>query len=127
MRRFGLLLASGAVLLGSSAADAQKRTYINPVDFDQRYNFEQINDGASYRTSADPAIVNHKGVYYMFQTLADGYWSSTDLIDWRFVTPSRWPFDSIVAPAAWSDGEKIVLQPSMMEPEAILSSSAPET
>ena len=127
MRRFGLLLASGAVLLGSSAADAQKRTYINPVDFDQRYNFEQINDGASYRTSADPAIVNHKGVYYMFQTLADGYWSSTDLIDWKFITPSRWPMDSIVAPAAISDGERIIIQPSMMEPESILATTVPET
>jgi xylan 1,4-beta-xylosidase len=127
MRRFGLLLASGAVLLGSSAADAQKRTYINPVDFDQRYNFEQINDGASYRTSADPAIVNHRGVYYMFQTLADGYWSSTDLIDWKFITPSRWPMDSIVAPAAISDGERIIIQPSMMEPESILATTAPET
>src|ERR671913_309594 len=127
MRRFGSLLASGAVLLGSSAADAQKRTYINPVDFDQRYNFEQINDGASYRTSADPAIVNHKGVYYMFQTLADGYWSSTDLIDWKFITPSRWPMDSIVAPAAISDGERIIIQPSMMEPESILATTAPET
>ncbi|TFI57827.1 coagulation factor 5/8 type domain protein [Sphingomonas parva] len=121
--------AAAAVLAGSSAiAQAPgKKTYINPIDIDYRYNFEQINDNASYRTGADPAIVQHKGAYYMFQTLADGYWRSTDLVDWQFITPSRWPFDSIVAPAAWSDGEKIVLQPSMMEPEAILSTTSPET
>ncbi|GAA4018982.1 family 43 glycosylhydrolase [Sphingomonas swuensis] len=124
MRRAALLTAT---LLAAAPAAAQQRTTINPVDIDYRYNFEQINDGASYRTGADPAIVRHKGAFYMFQTLADGYWRSTDLIQWRFVTPSRWPFDSIVAPAAWSDGEKIVLQPSMMEPEAILSTSTPET
>jgi hypothetical protein len=127
MRKTVSLLATCTALLASTAADAQKRTYINPIDFDQRYNFEQRNDDASYRTSADPAIVNHKGVYYMFQTLADGYWSSTDLIDWKFIAPSRWPFDSIVAPAAISDGERIIIQPSMMEPEAILATTAPET
>jgi xylan 1,4-beta-xylosidase len=115
------------LLAGSAAAQPVKRTYINPIDIDYRYNFEQINDNASYRTGADPAIVRHKDAYYMFQTLADGYWRSTDLIDWRFIKPSRWPFDSIIAPAAWSDGERIILQPSMMEPEAILVTEAPET
>jgi xylan 1,4-beta-xylosidase len=112
---------------GSAAAQPVKRTYINPIDLDYRYNFEQINDNASYRTGADPAIVTHKGAYYMFQTLADGYWRSTDLIDWTFIKPSRWPFDSVVAPAAWSDGARIVLQPSMMEPESILVTDSPET
>lgn len=114
-------------LAGSAAAQPAKRTWINPIDLDYRYNFEQINDGASYRTGADPAIVRHKDAYYMFQTLADGYWRSTDLVDWTFVKPSRWPFDSIVAPAAWSDGDRILLQPSMMEPESILVTDAPET
>ena len=40
MRRFGLLLASGAALLGSSTAHAEKRTYINPVDVDYRLAFD---------------------------------------------------------------------------------------
>lgn len=120
-------LLSCCLLLAAAPVSAQQRTTINPVDIDYRYNFEQINDGASYRTGADPAIVNHRGVFYMFQTLADGYWRSTDLANWRFITPSRWPFDSIVAPAAWSDGEKIILQPSMMEPEAILYTTDPDS
>jgi hypothetical protein len=122
-----ILLAGFAITVAAAPAHARKRTYINPIDLDYRYNFEQINDNASYRTGADPAIVTHKGAYYLFQTLADGYWRSTDLIDWTFIKPSRWPFDSIVAPAAWSDGERIILQPSMMEPEAILVTEAPET
>jgi hypothetical protein len=126
MIRASLCLAALG-LAGSAAAQPAKRTWINPIDLDYRYNFEQINDNASYRTGADPAIVRHKDAYYMFQTLADGYWRSTDLIDWTFVHPSRWPFDSIVAPAAWSDGERIILQPSMMEPESILVTDAPET
>ena len=44
-----------AAVLGTSA-DAEQRTYTNPLDIDYRYNFEQINDGISYRTGADPAI-----------------------------------------------------------------------
>lgn len=122
-------ILAGLLLSASAAAPAElpRRTYINPIDIDYRYNFEQINEGVSYRTGADPAVVRHGDAYYMFQTLADGYWRSTDLIDWQFITPSRWPFDSIVAPAAWSDGERILLQPSMMEPESILSTTAPET
>ena len=124
MRQFVLVTAALAL---AAPATAQQRTYANPLDLDYRYNFEQINEGVSYRTGADPAIVNHKGTYYLFLTLADGYWRSTDLIHWTFVTPSRWPMQSIVAPALWSDGKELIVQPSMMEPGAILSSTAPDT
>ena len=119
--------ACATLALAFAPASAAQRTTINPVDIDYRYNFEQINNGVSYRTGADPAIVNHQGIYYLFMTLADGYWRSTDLIEWRFVNPSRWPFDSIVAPAAWSDGSRIILQPSMMEPESILATTDPDS
>lgn len=126
MNRISLLLG---LCLAATAAHAQpgKRTYANPVDIDYRYNFEQINQGISYRTGADPVIVRHKGAYYLFQTLAEGYWRSTNLVDWTFITPSRWPVGSVVAPAAWSDGERLYLMPSMMEPGAVYSSENPET
>ena len=123
-----ILFAAGAAFLAFPAA-AQKRTYINPVDVDYRYNWEQTNAGVSYRTGADPAIVQHKGAYYLFQTLADGYWRSTDLIDWTFIKPSMWPFDGVVAPAAISDGDRLILMPSISftRPGSILVSTAPET
>ena len=124
--RSHIVLLTGALGLASAAA-AQQRTYINPLDVDYRYNFEQINEGVSYRTAADPAVVNHKGTYYLFLTLADGYWRSTDLMHWQFVAPTKWPMQSIVAPAAWSDGERIILEPSMMEPGSILSTRSPDT
>ena len=118
-----------AAALLVSAAHAEKRTYINPVDIDYRYNWEQRNQGISYRTGADPVIVRHKGAYYLFQTLADGYWRSTNIIDWHFITPARWPFGGIVAPAAISDGDRLILWPSMSftRPGSILVSTAPET
>ena len=125
MRTIAVIIA-GAVLLPTAVA-AERRTYANPVDVDYRYNFEQINNGVSYRTGADPAVVNHRGTFYLFMTLADGYWRSTDLIDWQFVTPSRWPFNGIVAPALWSDGKRIIIQQSMMEPGSILASSDPDS
>lgn len=102
------------------------RTYANPIDIDYRYNFEQVNEGISYRTGADPVFVRHGDAYYLFQTLADGYWRSTDLLNWNFITPNRWPFESIVAPAAISDGKRLIVMPSAMQPRAVLVTTQPE-
>ena len=127
MRNLAIVLIGAAAF--ASPAAAQKRTYINPVDVDYRYNWEQTNEGISYRTGADPAIVQHKGAYYLFQTLADGYWRSTDLIDWTFIKPSMWPFDGVVAPAVISDGDRLIMMPSISftRPGSVLVSTAPET
>ena len=130
MRALAMFGAAASAVLGADqAAGAQRRTYINPIDIDYRYNWEQANQDISYRTGADPVIVRHKGAYYLFQTLADGYWRSTNLVDWQFITPSRWPFEGIVAPAAISDGDRLILWPSMSftRPGSILVSTAPET
>ena len=124
-----LRFTAAAVLTVSTQAPAEQHTYANPVDLDYRYNFEQINDGVSYRTGADAAVVNHEGAYYLLLTLADGYWRSTDLIHWDFITPSMWPNGGIVAPAVASDGDRLIIQPSnsFTQPSSIYVSTAPET
>ena len=52
------------------------RTWCNPIDIDYKYNFEQINEGISYRSGADPVIVRHRGEYVLFVTASGGYWHS---------------------------------------------------
>ncbi|MEJ8628773.1 hypothetical protein P0F65_00160 [Sphingomonas sp. I4] len=49
------------ILALALAAVTPAQTYANPVDIDYRYNFEQVNEGISYRTGADPVIVRFKG------------------------------------------------------------------
>ena len=114
----------------TASVQAQSRgitTYVNPLDIDYKYNFEQINQGISYRSGADPVIVNHGGEYFLFGTIAGGYWHSRDLIQWRFVVPNRWPFEDIVAPAARSVRDTLYLLQSTTVPRPILSSVRPET
>ena len=74
--------------LGNAQSDGI-HTYANPLDINYQYNFEQLNQGISYRSGADPVIVPHRDAYYLFATVSGGYWHSEDLIHWRYVTPTR--------------------------------------
>ncbi|GJG86485.1 endo-1,4-beta-xylanase [Gemmatimonadetes bacterium T265] len=112
---------------GRAAPARGPRTYCNPLDLDYKYNFEQLNEGISYRSGADPAVVVHRGAYYLFETIGDGYWRSTDLLRWRFVRPSRWPFEDVVAPAAWTKGDTVLLMASATAPRPVLYTTRPET
>ena len=83
-----------ALLLATTAAHAQfpgQQTYCNPLDIDYKYNFEQQARGISFRSGADPVIVNHKGEYFLFVTISGGWWHSKDLVNWRFIKPDVSP------------------------------------
>ena len=75
------VVALGAFWLFGSLCESQEptRTYANPIDIDYKYNFEQHNQGISYRSGADPVIVVQRGQYYLFETIGEGYWRSKDL------------------------------------------------
>jgi xylan 1,4-beta-xylosidase len=123
-----LSAALGMLMFGAVAARAQSsgiHSYCNPVDIDYKYNFEQLNQGISYRSGADPVIVRHGDEYFLFETVAGGYWRSRDLIHWHFIVPTRWPFEDIVAPAALSVRDTMYLMQSTFEPRPILFSTEP--
>ena len=115
------LLALGAAT--SVSSQTQRGTYANPIDIDYRYNFEQHNEGISYRSGADPVIVVQGGEYYLFETIGDGYWRSRDLGTWDHITPSQWPLTDIVAPAVLSVRDTIYLLPSTTSPRCSSSDS----
>jgi xylan 1,4-beta-xylosidase len=126
-----LLLVTSVIEAQSTASSAarapRQRTYANPIDIDYRYNFEQLNQGISYRSGADPVIVGQRGKYYLFETLGGGYWESSDLGTWKHITPTRWPINDIVAPSVLSVRDTIYLLPSTTSPLPILMMTEPGT
>lgn len=94
MMMFLLLLATG------SLAAQENETYCNPLNLDYTYMIYNAHNDISYRSGADPAVVEFRGEYYMFVTRSMGYWHSTDLTDWEFVKPEKWYFEGSNAPAA---------------------------
>ncbi len=121
------VFAGAVAALNAGAQAPPQRTYANPIDIDYRYNFEQHNEGISYRSGADPVIVVQHGQYYLFETIGDGYWRSRDLGAWEHITPSRWPLTDVVAPAVLSVRDTIYVLPSTTRPLPIMMLTKPET
>ncbi|GAB3316860.1 family 43 glycosylhydrolase [Larkinella ripae] len=110
---------------------AQQQTYCNPMDISYRYNFEQLNERISYRSGADPVIINHKvgnkpGEYFLFVTISGGWWKSNDLVSWQYVVPDKWPMEDMCAPAALSVRDTLFLFQSTFEQRPIFYSTEPE-
>jgi hypothetical protein len=82
------------------AQQMQRETYCNPLNLDYTYMVHNHEKNISYRSGADPAIVSFRGEYYLFVTRSLGYWHSTDLQNWDFITPEKWYFQGCNAPAA---------------------------
>ena len=99
-----LLLAVGCVAATTLLPVAQNLrmdTYCNPLNVDYTYMIYDAGRNISYRSGADPAVVEFRGEYYMFVTRSNGYWHSTDLQNWNFITPKGyWYPQGCNAPAA---------------------------
>src|SRR6185437_2849779 len=108
---FTLLVFAMLLFLNSlavSAQSTQSETYCNPINIDYTYMIYNANKGISYRSGADPAIVKFRNEYYLFVTRSLGYWHSTDLLNWDFITPEKWYFQGSNAPAASSYKDSVL-------------------
>jgi xylan 1,4-beta-xylosidase len=90
-------------------------TYCNPMNLD--YGFTPIpnfSEWGKHRATADPVIVNYKGDFYLFSTNQWGYWWSSDLSDWhfismRFLKPWHKVYDELCAPAIGIIGDTMLV------------------
>ena len=114
LKRAPLLIA---LLMLSVQLIAQKKqlTYCNPINLD--YGYTPIPNFATqgkHRATADPVIVNYKGDYYLFSTNQWGYWWSSDLSNWNFVSksflrPEHKVYDDLCAPSVWIQGDTMLV------------------
>jgi hypothetical protein len=94
--------------LNINGQSTQISTYCNPINIDYTYSIYNANENISYRSGADPAVVKFRNEYYMFVTRSMGYWHSTDLLHWSFITPEKWYFQGSNAPAAHNDNDSVL-------------------
>ncbi|WP_223270859.1 family 43 glycosylhydrolase [Subsaximicrobium wynnwilliamsii] len=105
----------------------QFKTYCNPIDIDYSYmSHYRARNNVSYRSGADPAVVNFKGRYYMFVTRSHGYWASDDMSNWTFIKPQSWFFNGSNAPAAAVRDGKIILLGDPSGRGAVIETNNPE-
>ena len=103
-----------AVLL-AYAATAQQRTYCNPINIDYGYTpIPNFSEWSRHRATADPVIVTYKGDYYLFSTNQWGYWWSSDMLNWnfisrRFLRPWNKVYDELCAPAVGVIGDTMIV------------------
>ena len=92
----------------SVQAQENYSTYCNPLDLDYTYMIYDAHSGISYRSGADPAVVEFRDEYYMFVTRSNGYWHSKDLSNWEFLEPEKWYPQGSNAPAAFNYKDSIL-------------------
>lgn len=100
-RSFCLFVSIGMCSMGT-AQEVVPQTYCNPLDIDYTYMVYNSSSNISYRSGADPAVVEFRGEYYLFVTRSFGYWHSTDLVNWAFIKPVQWFFEGSNAPTAFN-------------------------
>jgi hypothetical protein len=95
-----LLVVAAAVCLVPAAPPDRPRTFANPINIEYRF----MTDLPSRREAADPVIVLFGDDYYLFASKSGGYWHSTDMVDWKFVTPSGLPIEAYAPAVMVYDG-----------------------
>lgn len=108
MKAWSSMVLMVLLSLKSNAQDTQAQTYCNPINLDYTYMIYNAHKDLSYRSGADPAVVEFRNEYYLFVTRSMGYWHSTDLLNWDFIEPKNWYFQGSNAPAAHNDKDSVL-------------------
>src|ERR1019366_10057630 len=68
-------------------SSAQQKTYCNPVNIDYGYTpIPNFAEWGHHRATADPVIVKYQNDFYLFSTNQWGYWWSSDMFNWKFIS-----------------------------------------
>lgn len=90
-------------------------TYCNPINIDYGYTpIPNFSEAGRHRATADPVIVTYKGDYYLFSTNQWGYWWSSDMLNWKFISrkflrPWNAGYDELCAPAVGIIGDTMIV------------------
>lgn len=133
MKKLLFVLLSLAGLLNFLFAQTQK-TFCNPINIDYGYTpIPDFSEAGRHRATADPVIVNYKGDYFLFSTNQWGYWCSSDMVSWnfisrRFLRPWNKVYDELCAPAVGIIGDTMLVLGSTYTSEfTIWMSTNPKT
>lgn len=118
------------ICFSTTATGQNGITFCNPMNLDYAYeSFAGDSNSGSFRSAADPVLVNHKGTYYLFATNQAGYWWSGDLVNWNYIhspLPPNESGDDMCAPAALSIGDTLLLLNSTWEQVPLYYSTDPK-
>ncbi len=112
MRCFGWIVI---LLVGIPVYGQEQKTYCNPINLDYGYTpIPNFSEWGRHRATADPVIVTYKGDYYLFSTNQWGYWWSSDMLDWHFISkkflrPWNSGYDELCAPAVGVIGDTMIV------------------
>jgi len=113
MKRFFFLIL--AVCIFCKFSNAQQKTYCNPINIDYGYcPIPNFSEQGKHRATADPVITLFKDNYYLFSTNQWGYWYSSDMLHWNFVSrkflkPYHHVYDELCAPAVLAMGDTLMV------------------
>lgn len=102
-------------LVAIAASNAQQKTYCNPINIDYGYTpIPNFSEWGRHRATADPVIVTYKDEYYLFSTNQWGYWHSSDMLNWNFISrkflrPWNKAYDELCAPGVGIIGDTMIV------------------
>jgi xylan 1,4-beta-xylosidase len=112
MKNYLIVAILFVTVIGSNA---QQKTYCNPINIDYGYTpIPNFSEWGRHRATADPVIVTYKGDYYLFSTNQWGYWYSSDMLNWKFISkkflrPWNKAYDELCAPGVGIIGDTMIV------------------